>query len=139
MINKLKEIVKKIQFHTDLTIEQIAKSINYSRVHLSKEIKKGQNETIEKLLFEKYPDILQNVTDNATKGKEIDKPEKDQIIKLFEENKKLLEDKVKKLEEEKKDWEKDKEKLEEENRILKANASKRKMATSESDKSFKAK
>lgn len=54
MSNRLKTLVKFIQAITDQTIEQVAQSINYSRVHLTTEMITGANEGIEKLLTEKY-------------------------------------------------------------------------------------
>lgn len=71
--NKLKDLVKEIQFRKDLTIEQIAESIGYSRVHLTKEIKKGGNKTLEDLLLKKYNEILQNVA-NETEN-QVSEPE----------------------------------------------------------------
>src|SRR5690349_17201173 len=72
MSNKLTELVKKIQYLKGWTIEQVAQSIDYTRPHLSKEMKKG-NDVIEKLLEQTHSDILQNVT-----SFEVDK---DEIIK----------------------------------------------------------
>jgi hypothetical protein len=69
MSNTLTSLIKKIQFSKDLTIEQVAKSIDYTRQHLSREMKKG-NVDIEQKLKETYKDVdfskLQNVTSHAT-------------------------------------------------------------------------
>ena len=70
MSNKLREYVKKIQFDKDWTIEEVAKSIGYSRVHLTKEMKKESSPDIERILFEKHRSILQSdsgVNHNDTK------------------------------------------------------------------------
>lgn len=58
----LKEIVKEIQHKKEWTIEQVAISIGYSRVHLTKEMKKGTNDVLAAALIEKHGAILQNVT-----------------------------------------------------------------------------
>jgi hypothetical protein len=56
----LKEIVKKIQFTRDLTVEDVAHSIGYSRVHLTKEMKKEDSPLIE-ILLAKYKDIDEKI------------------------------------------------------------------------------
>lgn len=61
-LNKLREIVKEIQYKKKMTVEQVAESIGYSRVHLTKEMKKGENGPLLKLLLDKHGDILQNVS-----------------------------------------------------------------------------
>jgi hypothetical protein len=43
-----------------LTIEEVAKSIGYSRVHLTKEMKKEASPDMERILIDKYKAILQN-------------------------------------------------------------------------------
>lgn len=62
MSKNLREIVREIQFKKDWTIEQVAESIGYTRVHLTKEMKKDASPLIADLLIEKYKDILQNVS-----------------------------------------------------------------------------
>ena len=64
MSKNLKEIVKKIQFLKDWTVEEVAQSIGYSRVHLSKEMKRGENDLLRNLLLETHKEILQNVSLN---------------------------------------------------------------------------
>jgi len=54
------DYVKKVKFVKGLTIEQVAKAINYSRTHLSAEMKKD-NPTIEGLLIAKFPDVFQDI------------------------------------------------------------------------------
>jgi hypothetical protein len=55
----LKEIVKELQFLKKWTVEQVAESIGYSRVHLTKEMAKtGENDHLKKLLLDKHKDIL---------------------------------------------------------------------------------
>lgn len=55
MSNRLKTLVAFIQAITGQTVEEVAKSINYTRVHLSKEMGKDSgNQGIEKILKEKY-------------------------------------------------------------------------------------
>lgn len=65
MSKNLTQIVKEIQFLKNWNVTQVAKSINYSRVHLSKEMKKD-NEQIKELLLAKHKDILQNVIKNTS-------------------------------------------------------------------------
>lgn len=68
MSKTLRDIVKEIQFAKDWTIEEVAKSIGYSRVHLTKEMAKGNNNELKKLLIEEHSGILQNVS-NKPGGK----------------------------------------------------------------------
>lgn len=65
MSKELKEIVKKLQFEKDWTIEQVAESVGYSRVHLQREIKKSTKSELEAILISKHKDVLQNVTEKA--------------------------------------------------------------------------
>jgi hypothetical protein len=51
--NEIKKIVKKIQFKTDKTIEEIAKDIGYTRAYFTNQINIGTNKTLKSLL-EKY-------------------------------------------------------------------------------------
>ena len=62
--NTLRELVEEIQFKKRWTIEKVAASIGYSRVHLSKEMKRPTSPLL-KLLREKHNDILQNVSSNT--------------------------------------------------------------------------
>lgn len=62
MSKTLRDIVKEIQFAKDWTIEQVAKSIGYSRVHLTKEMAKGNNNELKNLLMDHHREILQNVS-----------------------------------------------------------------------------
>jgi hypothetical protein len=68
MSKTLREIVKEIQFAKDWTVEDVAKSIGYSRVHLTKEMSKGDNSELKKLLLSKHADTLQNVSRSKSKG-----------------------------------------------------------------------
>ncbi len=68
MSNKLAEIVSDIQYLKDMTVEQVADSIGYSRVHLTREMKKeGGNDEIAEMLAKKHADVLHSVT--GDKGK----------------------------------------------------------------------
>jgi len=70
MSNTLKQIVKNIQFVKGWSIEQVAQSIGYSRVHLNKAMNSADgNGEMEELLKVKHEDILQNVSlGKETKG-----------------------------------------------------------------------
>jgi hypothetical protein len=86
MSNTLKEIVRLIGFHHKMTVKEIAASIGYSRVHLQKELAKGDNPNLKRLLEEKYGDLIQNVS-RETSGIETKNPghsdrDKDKIISL---------------------------------------------------------
>ena len=71
MSNKLSQLVKDIKYKTDKTIEQIAESIGYSRVHLGREMKKEESPAIEELLNEKYRDVLQIETSYTDKRRNL--------------------------------------------------------------------
>ena len=60
MSNKIAEILKKIQFETDLTQQEIAERIGYTRQYLGVALKKGNNGKILKLLEAEFAEILQN-------------------------------------------------------------------------------
>lgn len=62
MSKELEKIVRKIQFEKDWTIEEVAKSIGYSRVHLAREMKKTPTSELEHLLKNKFKDMFQNVS-----------------------------------------------------------------------------
>lgn len=55
MSNELKSIVKKIQFNTDKTIEEIAKEIGYARAYFTNQVNIGTNKKLKELLLEKFP------------------------------------------------------------------------------------
>lgn len=51
-MNELKQILKKIQFIGDMTIEEVAQAINYSRSYLTTEVNKGENEEVKNKLLD---------------------------------------------------------------------------------------
>lgn len=57
MSNRIKEIVKQIQFKNDWTVAQVAESIGYSRVHLTRAIKEG-SDFVEKALMDKHRSVF---------------------------------------------------------------------------------
>lgn len=65
MSNELKKIVKKIQFRTDKTIEEIAKDIGYARSYFTNQVNIGTNKTLKSLLEKYLLDNEQNVTSDA--------------------------------------------------------------------------
>ena len=62
MSNKIKEIVSEIQFRLDLTQEQIAERIGYSRPYLTNAINKNAGGKILDSLIKEFGEILQNVS-----------------------------------------------------------------------------
>lgn len=54
MSNELKDLVKKIQFDTDKTLQEIAEEIGYSRAYFTNQINKGSNDELKALLLEKF-------------------------------------------------------------------------------------
>lgn len=62
MSNRLREIVKIVQLKKKWTLEQVAKSISYSRVHLGRLMKADAYHEVEDILAKKYADLLQNAT-----------------------------------------------------------------------------
>lgn len=58
--NRLKEISKIIQAKKGWNLDELAKSIGYSRGHLTRLFKEEDTREIEKTLSEKYSDLLQN-------------------------------------------------------------------------------
>jgi transcriptional regulator with XRE-family HTH domain len=113
MSNEIDDLLKEIQYKTvpKLTIEQIAARIGYSRPHLTKQKKAGDNETIKKLLKAEFADILQNDAKDTKSNIEAKDPrapyKKDEdyqtkYIKLLEqqaEDRKKIEDLTTKVEE----------------------------------------
>lgn len=101
MSKKLTEIVKKLQFLKDWTIEDVAKSIGYSRVHLTKEMKKSESSNLEELLLVKHHGILQNDSKNKTdilqndskKGISSDNVYKDEYIQSLKDQIQILKEK----------------------------------------------
>lgn len=62
MSNELKTLIKKIQFSTDKTLEEIADDINYSRAYFNDQVNKGTNKKLLNILTEKFGfKIEQNV------------------------------------------------------------------------------
>jgi len=61
MSNKLKDKVREIQFHKSFTIDQVAKSIGYSRPYLNKEMNKEEDDkytaALLGLLDKEYPEL----------------------------------------------------------------------------------
>ncbi len=57
MSNRIKEIVRQIQYKNDWTVAQVAESIGYSRVHLTRAIKEG-SDSVEKALMDKHRSIF---------------------------------------------------------------------------------
>ena len=62
MSKRLRQIVKKLQFEYNWTVEKVAQSVGYSRVHLTREMKKDDSTEIEKVFEVKYGDMIQNVS-----------------------------------------------------------------------------
>lgn len=73
MSKTLEDYVKELQFKKKWTVEQVAKSIGYSRVHLTKEMKKGDNADLKRLLLDKHSDTLQNVSESIAVSGELNK------------------------------------------------------------------
>jgi hypothetical protein len=63
---KLKELVKIIQAKKEWTVEDVAKSVGYSRVQLSRLMNQDESSDIESLLEEKHSALIQNVSPAAT-------------------------------------------------------------------------
>lgn len=61
MSNELKKIVKKIQFKTDKTIEEIANDIGYARAYFTNQVNVGTNKNLKGLLEKYLLDYEQNV------------------------------------------------------------------------------
>lgn len=61
MSKTLREIVKEIQFKHNLTVEEVAFSIGYSRVHLTKEMAKTGGSLLTNMLLSKYKDVIQSI------------------------------------------------------------------------------
>lgn len=62
MSNELKILVDKIKYLKNWNVEEVAKSINYGRVHLTNEMKKTNfNQQLFDLLYEKHKDLIENV------------------------------------------------------------------------------
>lgn len=70
MSNKLRDLVEEIQYKHKMTVAQVAKSIDYSRVHLTKEMAKDSSPLTE-LLIAKYGETLQNVSRETEDDKSI--------------------------------------------------------------------
>jgi transcriptional regulator with XRE-family HTH domain len=81
MAKTVAELVKELQFKKQWTIEEVAKSIGYSRVHLTNVMKKGDNPDIKAMLLEKHKDILQNV--NSGEGLDRDPRDQELIDSLY--------------------------------------------------------
>lgn len=63
MSNELKKLVKDIQYKRELTIDQIAAEIGYTRAYLNDAVNKGTNKKIKAALFKAYPFLIeQNVS-----------------------------------------------------------------------------
>lgn len=62
MSKELHQMVKKIQFERNLTIEEVAESVGYSRVHLQREMKRDGPSPVIDILRNKYKEVIQNVT-----------------------------------------------------------------------------
>lgn len=60
--SKLEQLVDKIKYLKSWTTKQVAESIDYSRVHLTKEMKKEESPRFIELLLNKHKDILQDVS-----------------------------------------------------------------------------
>lgn len=65
MSKKLRRIVKKIQYDNDWTIEEVAQSVGYSRVHLQREMKKQDSLEMEKVFEDKFGTVLQSVSNQS--------------------------------------------------------------------------
>ncbi len=61
MSKRLKEIVKIIQAKRGWTQEEVAKSIKYSAVQMSRLINSPAKHEVEEILIKKFPELLQNV------------------------------------------------------------------------------
>lgn len=95
--NRLRQIIKEIQYKTDLTIEEIAKVAGYTRVHITKELKKESSPKVEARLLEAFQGILQNDAKNESLSINENPGEqdrdKDKIIELQSEVIRLLKEK----------------------------------------------
>lgn len=95
MSNRAAEILKKIQYETGKTLEEIGAEIGYSRPYLNNVKLKGGGEKIIGILETKYANILQKVSSAATATaatQPIGKFEtKDPLTALIESNRDLAE------------------------------------------------
>lgn len=62
MSNSLKEIVKFVQLKMGWNLDQVAKSIGYSRVHLTRLMKEKKKSDVEDLILKKHSALFQNET-----------------------------------------------------------------------------
>lgn len=62
MSNSLKEIVKFVQLKNGWTLEQVAKSVGYSRVHLTRLMKEKKKSDVEDMILKKHASLFQNDT-----------------------------------------------------------------------------
>jgi transcriptional regulator with XRE-family HTH domain len=66
MTKSLRYIVKEIQLKRGWTVEQVAESIGYSRVHLTREMqKKTENETLKQTLVKAHENVLSTLQNNV--------------------------------------------------------------------------
>ena len=115
MINRIGTVIKDIQYLTDLTIDQIAAKIGYSRSHLNRSMKGEESEKLYNTLVNtfglgakdiakpvKTPDPkMQYLTITPSKPGQIVKAVEKEEITLLREEIKRLEERLKKMEEEK--------------------------------------
>lgn len=83
MTTRIGRLVKDIQYSADLSIEQVAEKIGYTRPHLNKLMKKGDSKKVYDALQAEFGEILQSViqaqnkttaTETAQKSTNADKP-----------------------------------------------------------------
>lgn len=96
MSKKLKDIVKKLKHLKNWTVEDVAKSVDRTRVHLQKEMKAAESPIMEALLLQKHGGILQNVASNHTEELiEVLKAKSIEEKRILEHHNRVLEDVIK--------------------------------------------
>jgi DNA-binding transcriptional regulator LsrR (DeoR family) len=68
MSNPLKQTVKDIQYHTDLTLDEIADKIEVSRAYFRNEVSKGTSGSILKKLQAKFNEIIEQNVSNGNRS-----------------------------------------------------------------------
>lgn len=80
MSNSIRKLVKDIQYTTELTLDEIADKLGYSRSYFRNEVSKGRSKSVLETIQAKFKDIIEQNVSRETQNGLTNVPDVDQFL-----------------------------------------------------------